>query len=94
MIHLDDLGSFPIFIKEDRKGYLLVLDEGLRIPFASGAERRDGSTGCQDLLVPFTNLTGPLPARQSAKVAQKEEHVTFIRPQVAEAVGRAVGIGQ
>jgi hypothetical protein len=94
LVHLDDLGSFPIFIKEDRKGYLLVLDEGVCIPFATGAKRRDVSTGCQDLLVALTNLTGPFPARQSAKMTQKEEHMALIDPQVTEAMWNTFGIRQ
>jgi hypothetical protein len=63
LVHFDDPGSFPIFIKEDRKGHTLVLDEGLCIPFSSGAERGDISTGCKYLLVPLADLTGPFPAR-------------------------------
>ena len=94
LVHLDDLGRFPILIEEDRKGYILVLDEGLRIPFSSGAERRDASTGCQDLLVPFTDLTGPFPARQSAKVTQEEENMALIGPKVTEAVWSTFRIRQ
>ena len=92
LVHLDDLGRFPVLIEEDRKRYILVLDEGLRIPFSSGAERRDASTGCQDVVVALTDLTGPFPARQSAEVTQEEENMALIGPQVTEAVWSTFGI--
>jgi hypothetical protein len=94
LVHLNDLSSLAVLVEQDREGYVLVFDEGGGVSSAAGAEGCDSCPGFQDLSIPLTDLTGPFPARQSAKVAQKEEHVTFIRPQVAEAVGRAVGIGQ
>jgi hypothetical protein len=94
LVHLDDSGSLPILIKEDWEGHILVLDEGLCIPFASGAERCDISTGRKYFLVPLTDLTGPFPARQSAKVTQEEKYMALIGPQITEAVRSALRIGQ
>jgi hypothetical protein len=86
LVHLDDPGGFPILIEEDGEGHVLILDEGLRIAFASSAERRDVSTCCQDFLVPLTDLTGPFSARESAKVTQEEEYMALVGPQGTEAV--------
>jgi hypothetical protein len=51
------------------------------------------SSGC-DLFISISNLTGPLAARQSAEVPQKEEQVAIDGPQVTESMHSAVGIGK
>ena len=93
-VHLDDPCCFTVFVNENLEGNVLVFDERLRVPLPSGADGGDARAGLKDLFVPLTDLTGPFPARQSAKVAEEEENMSLIDPQVTEAVQRAFRIGQ
>jgi hypothetical protein len=94
LVHLDDLSGFTVFVKQDGEGHLFILDEGSCVSSASGAQCCDARPGFQDLFVPLTDLTGPFPTRQSAEVAQEEQYMAIIGPQVTEAVRGALGIGQ
>jgi hypothetical protein len=63
---------------------LLVLDEGLGVVLAAGADRSDLSPGGEDILVSIANLTGPLTAGQSSKVAQEKQDLRLLHPEVTE----------
>jgi hypothetical protein len=94
LIHLDDLRSLAVFIKKHRKRNCLVLNECHRVASATGAQRGYARPGSKNLIVPFTDLTGPFPARQSAKVAEKQEYVSFFSPKITKSVGRTLRIGE
>ena len=79
-----DLGGGPVLIEKDREGNSLGFDEGLGISFASGADRSDFRPGGPYLVVSIADLTGPLTAGQSAKVAEEEDHLWLVCPQVAQ----------
>jgi hypothetical protein len=68
-IHLDDLCCFAVLVEEDGKGNVLVFDERSRVSSASRTDGSDADAGIEELVVSLTDLTGPFPARQSAKVA-------------------------
>jgi hypothetical protein len=90
----DDPGSRPVAIEEYRKRNALVLDECLRVPLAARADRRDRGSRGEDLVIPVADLTGPLTTGQSAEVAQEQQHLRAILPQITESVFSAVGIEQ
>ena len=69
MVQLDDLRSFAVLVEEDGEGNVLVFDERLRVPLPSRTDGSDADAGIEELVVSLTDLTGPFPARQSAKVA-------------------------
>lgn len=48
----------------------------------------------ENLLVPITDLTGPLATCQSAEVAEKENHLWLFRPTITETVSGLIGINE
>ena len=90
----DDVGGGAVLIQQDGERDSLVLDEGLGVPLATGADRRDTCTRGQDLFVSVADLTGPLAARQSAEVAEEEDDLGLFGPQVTEPVLTLIGVDQ
>ncbi len=73
---------------------MLVFNEGTGIAAAAGADGRNARSRGKYLVVSFADLTGPLAARQSAKMAEKQDHLRSGRPPVTEAFLGAVGIDE
>lgn len=83
----DDGGSGAVFVQEHREWELLLFDECLGVALPSRADRGDTGAGRQEIVLALTSLTGSLSTGQSAEVAQKEEHVRLLGPQVAQTTG-------
>lgn len=93
-VHLDDLCRFALFVDQDGEWHPFVFYEGLCVPFPSGSNSGHTDTGHQKIVVPVADLTGPFPAGQSAEVAQEEEDMALIGPQITKAVWCALGVEQ
>lgn len=81
-----------VLVEKHRKREVLVFDECLRIVATPGADRshRVG----RELVLALADLTGPLPARESAEMAQEEQRMGGVRPQVSQAVGPSLHVGK
>jgi hypothetical protein len=66
----------------------------LGVPTAASADGGDAGSGVDELLISIANLTGPLAARESAEVAQEEQHLGLVYPQVPEPLLGAVGVDE
>ena len=89
-----DLRCSAVLIQQNGKRHPLILDECLGITLPARADGGDLDTCCDEVVVSVADLTGPLAAGQSAKVAEKEDHMGALLPQVAEAMRTAFGIDQ
>ena len=92
-VRLDDPGGFAVFVEQHGERHGFILDERLCVPLAPGSDGGDTNAGRQELIVPLTDLTGPLPAGQSPEMSEEEEYVALVGPQIAEALRRAFGVG-
>jgi len=90
----DDLGGRPVLVEQDRERDPLVLDERLCVASTAGADGGDAGTRGGDLVVSISDLTGPLTARQSAEVAQEEQDLGTVAPEVAKAMLSSAGIDE
>ncbi len=90
----DDLGGVAVLVEEDGEWNTLVLDERRGVSLPAGPDGGDEGTCGEDLLVSIADLTGPLTAGQSAEVAQEQQDVGLLEPEVAEPVLGAVGIDE
>lgn len=88
------LGRLAVGVEQHREGNPLFLDEGECVAFASGADGGHFRPGGKQLLVSIADLTGPLAAGQSTKVAQKQQNVGSLPPEVPKAMELAGGILQ
>ncbi len=86
-----DLGGRPIFVEEHGERHSLVLDERSSVSTSTGADGGDAGSRGNDLFVSIADLTGPLAARQSAKVPQKENDLGSVGPEVPEADRGVIG---
>ena len=93
-VRLHDLRSFAFVVEQHGKRYGLVLDEGLGITLASRADRGDTQVCRQKVLVSLTDLTGPLPARESPEMAEEQQYMALLCPEVPESVHVTLGIGE
>lgn len=93
-IRSGNLGRGSLFVEQHRERNSLVLDEGPGITLATGADGGHARPGRQYLLVTIADLTGPLAAGQSAKVAEKQNHLCLVRPPVTKAFCDSVGIDE
>lgn len=89
-----DLRGLTVFIEEDRKRYLLVVDEGARVAGVARADRNDLGTVLLDLLVMLTQLRSVVPTMQSPEVPQEDQHDWSLGPEIAEPVLLAVHVGE
>ena len=87
-------GRGSLFVEQDREGDRLIFDERFRIAPAAGTDGGDSCSGRQDLLVSIADLTGPLAASQSAEVAEKQDHLGMLGPEVPETVLVTVGASE
>ena len=86
----DRFRGVAVLVEEDRKRELLVLDERLCEMASAGTDCGDGGIG--EVVSTFADLTGPLPARQSAEVTQKQQRMGTLLPELSEHDGVAVWI--
>ncbi len=89
-----NLGSGAFLVEEDGEWNVLFLDEGLRIPAASGAYGGHLRPGGEYLFVSVADLTGPLTARQSTEMTKEQNHLGLIAPEIAQPLLGTVGIDQ
>jgi hypothetical protein len=89
-----DLGRGSVFVEKDREWHLFILDEGLGVPLAAGADGDDPGSGYQNLFVSVADLTGPLAACDSAEMAKKQDQVGLVSPHIAEPARIPFGIDQ
>ncbi|HSR44354.1 MAG TPA: hypothetical protein VLT15_03870 [Acidimicrobiia bacterium] len=79
-------GRGSLFVEQDTERNLFVFDESLGVAPTAGADGGDTRTGVENLVVSLTDLTGPLPTSQSAEVAEKQDHLGMLGPEVPETV--------
>jgi len=90
----DDLGCLAVLVEQDRERHILVLDERRCVTLATRSDGGDPCTRCEDLVVSLADLTGPLAAGQSAKVAQEEKNLRLVLPTVTKAMLGTIGIDE
>jgi hypothetical protein len=93
-IGADDAGRSAVGVEEHHEGHPFLFDERRGVAPTSGADRRHAASGGEDLVVTIADLTDPLAAGQSAEVAEEQEHMGLLRPQVTQPVLDTRRIGQ
>jgi hypothetical protein len=88
----DNVGRGAILVEKDGERNPLNFDEGLGVALAARPDGRHPHPGLDELVVSIADLTGPLAAGDSAKVAQEEDHFGPRRPQVAEPDFDPIGV--
>lgn len=89
-----DLRRRPLFVEQNVERNRLIVNECFGVALASGADCSHIGASIENFLVSVTNLTGSLTARKSAEMAEKEDHLRFSGPSIAETVLILVGVDQ
>jgi hypothetical protein len=84
LLRAGDPGSRPVLVEQDPERDLLILDEGLGVTLAACPDGRDPGSGCEDLIVPVADLTGPLTTCQSTEMTQEQDDLGLIGPHSAQ----------
>ena len=93
-VRLHNFGGNAVLVEEHREWEVLVLNEGLGITLAAGADRGHSDVGSGEVSLSVADLTGSLATGESAEVAEEEQHRRPIRPQVTQPVRIAVRVDQ
>lgn len=86
----DDLCRHTVLVEQDGERNALVIDECGGVALSSGTDRSEPCPDGENLVVSIADLTGPLATRQSAEVAQEQQNVRPVRPEIPEPMRRAL----
>ena len=92
-----DAGGFRrarVVVDEHGKRDPILFDERARVADVAGPDHHHLAAERLDLRIPVAQLRGVLPAVQSAEVAREDQDHAALPPEIAQASGRGVRVGE